>query len=192
MIEIQLKLFVQEFFNTESNEIVKDGFTSYDLMQNAHNETFLKSCFGNPPTILPIQNLGEIAFILQKPKEAMALLDISLKLYKKIDPDNILKFKNLALLGAILEQQGQQQITVQMYQTIFKQLDEYPDDQCYLKVFAKRNYGFLLAKDEATRLEGNDYIQQAEQLQKLYPQWSERKLNLFVPVLTVDEQSLLL
>ena len=58
-----------------------------------------------------------------------------------------------------------------------------------MKVFAKRNYGYLLAKDEQTRLEGNDYIKQADEMQKLYPHWSERKLNLFVPIMTVDEAS---
>ena len=33
----------------------------------------------------------------------MALLDISLKLYSHLDPENLLKYKNLALLGALLE-----------------------------------------------------------------------------------------
>jgi hypothetical protein len=44
-----------------------------------------------------------------------------------------------------------------------------------------RNYGYLLAKKEQTRLEGNDYIQKADNLQQGYPYWSERQLNLFVP-----------
>ena len=47
---------------------------------------------------------------------------------------------------------------MQIYQTIFKQLDNFPDDDCYAKVFATRNYGFLLAKNEQTRLEGDDFI----------------------------------
>ena len=45
-----------------------------------------------------------------------------------------------------------------MYNSIFTSLEQYPDDDCYLKVFAKRNFGYLLAKEESTRLEGNDYI----------------------------------
>lgn len=88
----------------------------------------------------------------------MALLDMSLKLYKELDPDNELKFKNLCLLGAILESQGQAEMTANIYQTIFKNLDAYPDNMCFMKVFAKRNYGYLLAKNETTRLEGNDFI----------------------------------
>jgi hypothetical protein len=38
--------------------------------------------------VLPIQNLGEMAYIIQKYTEAFSLLDIALKLYKvgKGDP----------------------------------------------------------------------------------------------------------
>lgn len=52
---------------------------------------------------------------------------------------------------------------------------------CYLKVFAKRNYGYMLAKDDSTRHEGNDLIKEAEELNKMYPHWAERNLNLFIP-----------
>jgi len=74
-------------------------------MQNGKNEQFLKSNFTNPPVILPLQNLGEEALANSMPKEAMALLDMSIKLYSHLDPDNILKMKNLCLLGAVLELQ---------------------------------------------------------------------------------------
>ena len=63
MIDIQTKLFVDEFFNTETKDIVKKDFKQYDLMNNAQNEAFLTQVFQNPPVILPIQNLGEVAFI---------------------------------------------------------------------------------------------------------------------------------
>jgi hypothetical protein len=56
---------------------------------------------------------------------------------------------------------------------------------CYEKVFALRNYGYILARNEETRHEGQDYIKQAEALETRYPYWSERKLNLFVPVMGV-------
>ena len=78
-------------------------------MNNAQNEAFLAQAFTNPPVILPIQNLGEVAFIFQKHKEAMALLDICVKLYKGLDPENTLKYKSLALLGSLLEAQHQTQ-----------------------------------------------------------------------------------
>ena len=77
---------VDDFFDPQNHEIAPADFKSYDIMQNAKNQEFLKSVFRNPPSILPIQNLGEIAFILQKPKESFALLDMSLKTYGHLDP----------------------------------------------------------------------------------------------------------
>ena len=76
-------------------------------MKNAQNQLFLSQSFGNPPVILPLQNLGEMAVIMQKPKEAFALLDIALKLYKILDKDNLLQFKTLTLLGVLLQTQNQ-------------------------------------------------------------------------------------
>ena len=66
-------------------------------------------------------------------------------------------------------------------------MEKLPDDDCYAKVFATRNYGHLLAKSEATRLEGNDYIKRADSMQLNYPHWSERRMNLFVPVMAIDD-----
>lgn len=114
----------------------------------------------------------------------MALLDIALKLYKvgKGDPSNTLKYKVLSLLGSLLDTQSDTQSVQRINQTIFKQLEF---DDCYEKVFALRNYGYILARNEETRHEGQDYIQQAEALETKFPYWSERKMNLFVPVMGV-------
>ena len=57
----------------------------------------------NSQTILPVQNLGEVAFVMQRYKDAFALLDVALKLYKVQDMNNLLKFKVLSLLGSLLE-----------------------------------------------------------------------------------------
>ena len=54
LIDIETKLFVDEFFNTEISEVMPADFKSYDLMQNAKNQAFLKQAFHNPPVILPI------------------------------------------------------------------------------------------------------------------------------------------
>ena len=54
MVDIDAKLFIDEFFNIELNEIVKENFKQYDIMQNAKNEVFLRNVFTNPPSILPI------------------------------------------------------------------------------------------------------------------------------------------
>ena len=88
---------------------------------------------------------------MQRYKDAFAFLDVALKLYKVHDMHNLLKFKVLTLLGSLLETQGDTPSMDRIHQTIFKQLD--PVD-CYEKVFATRNYGYLLAKSDATRLEG--------------------------------------
>jgi len=37
----------------------------------------------------------------------MALLDMSLKTYKAIDSENMLRYKNLVLLGSVLQAQDQ-------------------------------------------------------------------------------------
>jgi len=46
-----------------------------------------------------------------------------------------------------------------IHDTIFKQLDQV---DCYEKVFATRNYGYLLVKNDETRLEGQDLIKKAD------------------------------
>jgi len=69
---------------------------------------------------------------------------------------------------------------MKLNQAIFKGLDGYDG---YETVFATRNYGYILAKHDETRLEGKDYIEKAERMEQGYPYWAERKLSLFVPVL---------
>ena len=103
---------------------------------------------------------------------------MALKLYKVHDMHNLLKFKVLALLGGLLETQGDTDSMARIHDTVFKQLERV---DCYEKVFATRNYGYLLAKSDATRLEGQDLIAKADEMQKAFPYWSERKMGLFVP-----------
>jgi hypothetical protein len=49
-----------------------------------------------------------------------------------------------------------------IHETIFKGLENQAES--YELVFAMRNYGYLLAKNDETRMEGNDYIKKAEEL----------------------------
>ena len=46
-----------------------------------------------------------------------------------------------------------------------------------------RNYGYMLAKRDETRHEGQDYIAKADEMGMKYPYWSERRMSLFVPQL---------
>lgn len=73
-----------------------------------------------------------------------------------------------------------------IHETIFKGLENQAES--YELVFAMRNYGYLLAKNDETRMEGNDYIKKAEELQTSFPFWSERKMGLFVPVMAVLDE----
>jgi hypothetical protein len=49
-----------------------------------------------------------------------------------------------------------------IHETIFRGLENNLDS--YEMVFATRNYGYLLASRDTTRLEGNDYIKRADQM----------------------------
>lgn len=101
---IKAKLFSDEFFNLEpAGELLPKEFKHYDLRQNAANEQLLTTAIKSSQTILPIQNLGEIAFIMQRYKDSFAFFDAALKLYKIHDMHNLLKFKVLTLLGSLLE-----------------------------------------------------------------------------------------
>ena len=115
---------------------------------------------------------------MQRYKDAFAFLDMTLKLFKIHDVHNLLKYKVLTLLGSLLETQGDVQSMQRIHDTIFQQLDKV---DCYEKVFATRNYGYLLVKNDQTRLEGQDLIKKADQMAKAYPYWSERRMGLFVP-----------
>ena len=115
---------------------------------------------------------------MQRYKDSFAFLDMALKLYKVHDMNNLLKFKVLALLGSLLESQGDIQSMERIHDTIFKQLEKV---ECFEKVYATRNYGYLLVKNDSTRHEGQDLIEKSNEMAKQFPYWSERKMNLFVP-----------
>lgn len=78
---------MDEFFSLKqgTGQVVPPDAKSYDIKQNFANEQFLKELFKMPPSILPLQNLGEIAHIMQRRKEAFTLLDMCIKLYKTLD-----------------------------------------------------------------------------------------------------------
>ena len=104
---IQQKLFVDEFFSYETRgQILPPEIQHYDMKQMNKNELFLNDLFKVPATILPMQNLGEIAQIMEQPKSSFCLLDMCLKLYKNKDPLNLSKFKTLAMIGSLLESAG--------------------------------------------------------------------------------------
>lgn len=64
------------------------------------------------------------------------------------------------MLGSLLESQGDTDSMKKIHETIFRGLEKNLDS--YEMVFATRNYGYLLASRDTTRLEGNDYIKRAD------------------------------
>lgn len=117
---------------------------------------------------------------MDQPNAAFCLLDMCTKLYKHIDPTNLSKFKALTLLGSLLDRAGSTNEMQMVHKSVFKALE---DVSCFERVFATRNYGYLLAAKEATRLEGKDYIKKADEMAKEFPYWAERRMFLFVPAL---------
>ena len=118
-------MFIDEFFDPTQKEILPKDTKSYDIKNHPYNEKFLQSLFLRGETVLPIQNLGEMAYIMQKYKEAFSILDIALKLYKvgQGDPHNTLKYKVLSLFGSLLDTQGDTASVQKINQTIFKNLE---------------------------------------------------------------------
>jgi hypothetical protein len=95
---------------------------SYDARENYKNEQFLQKVFKMPPSVLPINNLGELSFILQQDRGAFTALDMSLKLFKQLDAQNLLKFKTLTLLASLLHRNGDTQSCEKIHESVFKAL----------------------------------------------------------------------
>ena len=98
-VQMKQKLFIDEFFNTEIKETLPQNFSHYDLHDNHMNTKFLIELFTKAESFLPIANLGEISLIFNKMKEAVALLDVSLKVIVERDPGNLIRNKIISDLS---------------------------------------------------------------------------------------------
>ena len=161
--ESQEQKFIEEFFSDKHDpmDILPKEFTAYDIKANNSNQEFLKTLFSTSNSILPVQNLGEIAYILNKQKEAFAFFDISMKLYQTKDPNNFSKLKVLSMLSALIDMQGQRSASLKLSETILDQAKkiEYP---MYERVFITKNHGHMLTKHADTRMEGEEFIKKSE------------------------------
>lgn len=63
---------------------------------------------------------------------------------------------------------------------------------CFERIFVTRNYGYLLASKDETRLEGQDYIKRVNKMleEEGFPYWTEKKMLLFVPALQPIDEAL--
>jgi hypothetical protein len=61
---LKQKIFVDEFFDPLSKDIIPKDYKSYDMKNHQYNEKFLKALITRGETTLPVQNLGEMAFII--------------------------------------------------------------------------------------------------------------------------------
>ena len=85
MADIDMKLFFDQFFDDKSLEIVKGNFEHYDIRNHQKNSSFIQYAFRQAPSTLPVQNLGELSFLLQRSQEAFSYLDMSLKMFVNHD-----------------------------------------------------------------------------------------------------------
>lgn len=175
-----MKLFAEEFFDTSIKETLSKDFQHYDLKDNQMNVKFVSETFTKPQSCLPMANLGEVSLIFNKMKEAMAFLDIALKLVGGKDPQNLISYKIISDLSGIVDIMGQTDMMIKMNQNLFKNFDHIDD---YIKVFVYRNYGHLLMRHKEHQEEGKRYVHKADDLDRNYPYWAERKLCLFTPMI---------
>lgn len=175
-----MKLFTEELFDTKIKETLSKDFQHYDLKDNHMNAKFVSECFLKPESCLPLANLGEISLIFNKMKEAMAFFDVGLKLIGAKDPQNLLSQKVISDLSGIIDLMGQTDMTIKMNQNLIKNLENVDD---YIKVFVYRNYGHLLMRHKEHEEEGKRYVHKADELDKNFPYWAERKLGLFTPLI---------
>jgi tetratricopeptide (TPR) repeat protein len=180
VVQMKQKLFVDEFFDTSIKETLIQDYKNYDLKDNAINEKMIGEIFEKGESALPISNLAEISVLFNKLKEALALFDVSLKIVSNKEPDNLLRFKLVSYLAAIVNYMGHKDQFIKMNASLLKGLEGI-DDFC--KVFILRNYGHILTQHKEHKEEGEDYMNQANELAKNYPYWAERKMALFTPVL---------
>lgn len=179
-IELKMKLFVDEFFDTGIRETVSKDFQYYDLKDNQMNVKFVSDLFRKSESCLPIANLGEISLIFNKMKEAMAFLDIALKIVGEKDPNNLISNKIISDLSGIVDLMGQTDMMIKMNSNLLKGMRNVDD---YIKVLVLRNYGHLLTRHKEHQDEGKKYIQEADDLDRDHPYWAERKLCLFTPTI---------
>ena len=62
--KLKQKVFVDEFFDINSKDIIPKDHKSYDMKNHQYNEKFLAALFSRSESTLPIQNMGEMAFII--------------------------------------------------------------------------------------------------------------------------------
>ena len=144
------------------------------------NSKFIQELFTKAESYLPIANLGEVSLIFNKMKEALAFLDVSLKIMTEKDPHNLLRNKIISDLSVLVDLMGQTEMTIKMNNTLLNGLREVDD---YVKVFVLRNYGHILSRHKQHLEQAKKHMHDADELDKKYPYWSERKMCLFTPLL---------
>lgn len=178
-IELKQRNFIHEFFDTEIKETLSKEFQHYNLQDNQINMKFINELFTKGESCLPLANLGEISLIFNKMKEALAFLDIALKLVAEKDPTNLIRNKIISDLSGIVDLMGQTDMMIKMNTNLIKGMDKVED---YIKVFVLRNYGHLLMRHKQHEEEGKGIVHKADELDKNYPYWAERKMCLFTPI----------
>jgi len=144
-----------------------------DVKQKDYTEKIL---LVNPLSGISISNICEILFQQKELDNFYFWLKYSLKFFEAVDQPNITR--QLIFLGMVYAQNGQITSAEGIYRTCLGNLEK---DNGFNKVFALQMYGSMLKNVEKRELEGLEYLNKAEQLQKKLPVWAERAVNLHVP-----------
>jgi len=172
-LDLKMKLFIDEFCDTNIKETLSKDFKTYDLRDNQMNVKFIEDLFTKAECTLPMANLGEVSLIFNKMKEAMAFFDVALKVSSSKDPSNLITNKIVSDLSGLVDVMGQTDMMIKMNNNLIKNLKGIDD---YVKVFVLRNYGHILCRHKEHLQDGKARIHEADELDKNYPYWAERKL----------------
>lgn len=177
-VKAQQKMFIDEFFDTNIRETLPNDFKHYNLHSHKENNKMVLDVFTKAESCMPLANLGEICLAFTKMKEGLAFLDIALKLVTERDQYNLIRSKLISDIAGVIEVMGQTEMMIKMNKSLLENIADFDD---YIKVFVLRNYGHLLTRHKEHEEEGKKYIHEADELDRKYPYWSERKMSLFTP-----------
>ena len=101
---VRQQSFVDEFFGLrqpENGEILPPELHSYNFNRYKENYDFIRKVFRSADTALPINNLAEIATVMNEANSALGLLDLSLKMQVNFQSKSYLRRKVLSLMAHV-------------------------------------------------------------------------------------------
>ena len=122
-------------------------------------------------SFLPFHNLGNIAYYLGYHKESRILNETSLFVIEECWPEHDLKYKIHSQLAMGMDYNSMRDL--------FGKLIKRLRNNNFMKVIVLRDYGNALQNYEEFKLEGKNYLKQADELGKNFLCYSEKELSIF-------------